>query len=132
MGAELLCLAMAIYYEARSESLFGQIAVAQVAINRVESPRYPDSLCEVLTQGGTERHRCQFSFWCDGKPENPKDQRAWRRARVAATLAQQHALDTGIGDATHYHATYVDVYWRNHLKYVGTIGQHSFYSLNRD
>lgn len=132
MGPELLCLALAVYYEARSESLLGQVAVAQVAMNRVESPDYPDTICEVVTQGGTQLHRCQFSYYCDGKPERPKDWRAWRRAKVVATLVQQGALDAGVGDATHYHATYVNVYWQNYLTHVTTIGQHMFYSPPAD
>ena len=128
MGAELMCLALAVYFEARSEPLLGQAAVAQVAINRMESPRYPDTICEVVTQGGVKRHRCQFSYWCDGKPELISDQRAWRRAKVVAKLTQEGVLDPGIGDATHYHASYVSPYWSREFTHVATIGVHEFYS----
>jgi N-acetylmuramoyl-L-alanine amidase len=128
MGAELVCLALTVYFEARSEPLLGQVAVAQVALNRVESPEYPDTLCEVVKQGDVKRHRCQFSYWCDGKSDEPKDRRAWRRAKVAATLAYEGVLDAGIGNATHYHATYVSPYWTNDFAHVATIGQHEFYA----
>jgi len=130
MGPELVCLAMAVYFEARSEPLIGQVAVAEVVSNRVESPRYPDTPCEVVTQGGLSRNRCQFSYWCDGKPEIISDAAAWRRAKVAVTLALNGAIDTGIGDATHYHASYVKPYWQTAFKHVGTIGWHEFYAAN--
>ena len=128
MGAELMCLALAVYFEARSEPLLGQAAVAQVALNRMESPRYPDTICDVVTQGGVKRHRCQFSYWCDGKPEHVSDHRAWRRAKVVAKLTHAGVLDAGIGDATHYHASYVSPYWRHEFTHVATIGLHEFYS----
>ena len=128
MGAELMCLALAVYFEARSEPLLGQAAVAQVALNRMESPRYPDTICDVVTQGGVKRHRCQFSYWCDGKPEYVGDRRAWRRAKVVAKLTQAGVLDAGVGNATHYHATYVSPYWRDEFTHIATIGLHEFYS----
>jgi N-acetylmuramoyl-L-alanine amidase len=128
MGAQLICLALTVYFEARSEPLFGQIAVAQVALNRVESPRYPDTLCDVVKQGGVKRHRCQFSYWCDGKSDEPKDRRAWRRAQVVATLVYEGVLDAGIGNATHYHATYVSPVWTDEFVRVATIGHHEFYA----
>lgn len=128
MGAELMCLALTVYFEARSEPLLGQIAVAQVALNRVASPQYPDTLCGVVTQGGVRRHACQFSYWCDGKSDEPKNRRAWRRAQVVATLVYDGVLDAGIGDATHYHATYVSPVWTYQFVRVATIGHHEFYA----
>jgi N-acetylmuramoyl-L-alanine amidase len=132
MGPELICVALAVYFEARSEPLIGQVAVAQVIMNRVESPRYPDTPCEVVTQGGVARHRCQFSYWCDGKSETPTDEAAWRKAKVAVTLAISDVIDTGIGDATHYHASYVSPNWRDEFTLVATIGWHQFYSETLD
>lgn len=131
MTAELLCLALAVYYEARSEPLLGQAAVAEVVLNRVESPAFPSTICGVVTQGGTERYRCQFTYWCDGKVENPRNRQAWRRAKVVARLTQAGVIRTSADRATHYHATYVKPYWREHLEPVATIGLHQFYVDNR-
>lgn len=128
MLPELVCLSLAVYHEARSEPMLGQIAVAEVVLNRAENSRYPNTVCEVVTQGGTVRHRCQFSYYCDGKPETPHNQRAWRRAVVIAKLTQSGVLSADVPHATHYHATYVSPYWRNHFSHVATIGQHLFYS----
>ena len=128
MLPELMCLALAVYYEARSEPLMGQVAVAEVVLNRAEDSRYPDTACEVVTQGGTQRYRCQFSYYCDGKPEAPKHKRAWRRAVAIAKLAQNGAISAQLSGATHYHASYASPYWRNQLTHVSTIGQHLFYT----
>ena len=128
MLPELVGLALAVYYEARSEPFLGQVAVAEVVLNRTDSARYPDNVCEVVTQGGTVRHRCQFSYYCDGKPESPQNRRAWRRAVAIATLTQNGVLSAEVDDATHYHATYVAPYWRDHLDHVTTIGRHIFYT----
>ncbi|MGI9415449.1 MAG: cell wall hydrolase, partial [Hyphomicrobiales bacterium] len=72
------CLAVAIYYEARAESELGQIAVAQVILNRVESRAYPSSICGVVYQNAHMRNRCQFSFTCDGRPDDPQHAKAWQ------------------------------------------------------
>lgn len=127
MTAELICLAMAVYFEARSEPVLGQAAVAQVVLNRVDSDKYPSTICEVVTQGGTHRYRCQFSYWCDGKAEAPGNQAAWRRAKVIARLTYEGKLDARIDDATHYHAHYVEPYWKHALQLTVTIGRHQFY-----
>jgi spore germination cell wall hydrolase CwlJ-like protein len=131
MTAELLCLAMAVYYEARSEPFEGQAAVAQVVLNRVESEHYPSTICEVVTQGGTRRYHCQFSYWCDGKVENPRDRRAWRRAKVIAQLTYSGVLSTYAQEATHYHAVYVEPYWHDQMTPVATIGEHRFYAIGK-
>ena len=68
-GAEWACLTEALYFEARGETLKGQLAVAEVILNRVDNRKYPDSICGVITQGASKRHKCQFSFKCDGRPE---------------------------------------------------------------
>ena len=131
MTAELLCLALAVYYEARSEPLLGQAAVAEVVLNRVESPNFPETICDVVKQGGTERYRCQFTYWCDGKTENPRHRLAWRRAKVVAKLTQAGVIRTSADRATHYHADYVKPYWRTRLEPVTVIGLHHFYVDNR-
>ena len=131
MLPELLCLALAVYHEARSEPFLGQVAVAEVVLNRAESARYPDEVCEVVTQGGTARHRCQFSYYCDGKPETPYNRNAWRRSVAIAKLTRNGVISADVEAATHYHATYVSPYWRTHYERVATIGQHIFYSPTR-
>ncbi len=125
---ELVCLALAVYYEARSEPFLGQVAVAEVVLNRADSARYPDDVCEVVTQGGTTRHRCQFSYYCDGKPESPQNRHAWRRAVVIAKLTRNGVISAELDDATHYHAIYVEPYWREHFDHIATIGRHLFYT----
>ena len=111
MTPALVCLALAVYYEARSEPLPGQVAVAEVVLNRVEHSAYPSTICEVVQEGGTVRNRCQFSYWCDGKPESPLDYRAWRLARVVAKLTYNGVVSADIGNSMHYHTTYVSPYW---------------------
>jgi spore germination cell wall hydrolase CwlJ-like protein len=125
---ELVCLALAVYYEARSEPFPGQVAVAEVVLNRAKSARYPDDVCGVVTQGGTARHRCQFSYYCDGKPESPQHRHAWRRAVAIAKLTRNGVISAKVEDATHYHATYAEPYWRDHFDHIATIGRHLFYT----
>ncbi len=127
MTPALICLALTVYYEARSEPMVGQVAVAQVVLNRVEHTAYPSTICEVVHQGGTYRHRCQFSYWCDGKPETPSDYRAWRLAKVIAQLTHDGVLAADVEDATHYHADYSSPSWRNQMHLIATIGRHFFY-----
>ncbi len=127
MTPALICLALTVYYEARSEPMTGQIAVAQVVLNRVEHAAYPATICEVVHQGGTYRHRCQFSYWCDGKPETPSDYRAWRLAKVIAQLTHDGVITGDVNDATHYHADYSLPSWRIQMHLVATIGRHVFY-----
>ena len=135
MTKQARCLALAIYYEARGESEDGQLAVAQVVLNRVDSKRYPNTICGVVYQNSHMRNRCQFSFTCDGKPERPNKDKVWSRS---VELAQQMlcgpecSLDTvpltgSVRHATHYHATYVKPGWSRRMRLVGRIGQHRFY-----
>jgi spore germination cell wall hydrolase CwlJ-like protein len=122
------CLAMAIYFEARSEPLAGQAAVAQVIINRSRSPRYPDSICEVVYQNKHRPNACQFSFACDGLPETVAEQRSWKQAvQVAADVATGSQRIAEIGSAMFYHATYVSPYWAPSMRQVAHIGAHVFY-----
>ena len=121
------CLAMAVYYEARGEHLDGQLAVAEVVINRVKSPDFPATVCEVVKQDtGPKKYDCQFSFYCDGKPERPKEIAAWSTAKDIANMALRgEVLDHG---ATFYHAIEVKPYWAKHFEFVGRIGDHMFYN----
>lgn len=121
MLTSLMCLSLAIYYEARDQSLEGQIAVAEVVLNRVESSKFPDTVCDVVWQ------RKQFSFTHDGKPENPKH-RSWEPIQELAEDILNRPDDYLLGHgATHYHAVYVDPYWASKLEMVGKVGDHIFY-----
>jgi len=127
ISAQVDCLAQAIYYEARSEGFVGQLAVAQVIMNRVDSQHYPDSLCGVVFEGSERRTGCQFSFTCDGSMMREARGRAWRRSQLVA----QHAY-MGFGRdvtrrATHYHTVAVDPYWNDNLVRTRRIGTHIFY-----
>ena len=120
------CLAMAVYFEARGEHPDAQLAVAEVVMNRVVDPRFAGDVCSVVKEDwGPAAHDCQFSFYCDGLPEEPNDTVAWATARDIA----QRALDGDVlgHGATHYHAVSVHPWWADTLEPVGMIGNHIFY-----
>lgn len=124
------CLADAIYFEARSESEKGQIAVAQVVLNRLKNPTYPNSICGVVYQNKHKRNRCQFSFACDGIRERISDQKSWKEATDLAkrVLADDRTLYlSDIGASTHYHATYVRPGWARRMTKMEKVGRHIFY-----
>jgi len=125
---ELHCLALNIYWEARSEPLEGQLAVAGVTLNRVASTRFPDSICDVVYQGGwAKRHKCQFSWQCDGLSDSPKEKHAWHAAQHLARLYLAGRYTDPTGDALWYHADYVDPYWADSMTQTAQIGRHIFY-----
>jgi Cell Wall Hydrolase len=121
------CLAQAVYYEAASESLEGQRAVAQVVLNRVRDPRYPSSVCGVVYQGSERRTGCQFTFTCDGALARKPDQFLFARARMVAVQALSGHVEPLVGLATHYHTKQVVPVWRTDLVKLRTIGAHIFY-----
>ncbi len=128
-AAEENCLAVAIYFEARSESELGQRAIAKVIMNRVKDPAYPKTVCGVVYQNITRGGSCQFSFTCDGKPDEPKPGASWTEAKAIARSAMGGELGIDqIRGATHYHADYVNPKWAGVLKRIGKIGRHIFYS----
>lgn len=125
---EQRCLAEAIYFEARGESYDGQLAVAQVVLNRVKNPAYPDTVCDVVFQNEGKRDACQFSFACDGIKDVVRPGPAWASARKAAravTFGGVYLAD--LGTATHYHATYVRPNWAGIFKKQKKVGRHVFY-----
>jgi Cell Wall Hydrolase len=126
-GVEQQCLAKAIYYEARGEPYEGQVAVAQVIVNRVRSQRWPDSICGVVHQGETRGEKCQFSFVCQRSLADTSGP-MWDEAQALATevLAGRAWLREAV-DATHYHTTKVAPVWRQDLVAIVTIGNHIFY-----
>jgi len=125
---EQTCLAEGIYFEARSESLKGQAAVAQVILNRVRNPTYPKTICGVVYQNKTWRNRCQFSFACDMIRDLIYSRSHWKMAKeVAMAVTAGKIWLPEVGSATHYHATYVNPPWAKTMKRVGKIGMHVFY-----
>ena len=126
--AERDCLARAIYFEARSETELGQLAVASVILNRVKSRDYPNTICGVVYQGAERMNACQFSFACDGKPDDPRSGKHWDQARRIAARALAGGDDVRvISTATHYHADYVQPKWSNAMRRLIKIGRHIFY-----
>ena len=121
------CLAMAIYYEAASESDAGQRAVAQVVLNRVAHPSYPNTVCGVVFQGSERSTGCQFTFTCDGSLTRRALPMWWDRASRVARAALAGAVYAPVGMATHYHTLQVHPYWAPSLDHVTTIGAHRFY-----
>lgn len=124
---ELECLAAAIHYEAANQGEVGQEAVAQVVLNRLNDPRYPNTVCGVVFQGSTRSTGCQFTFTCDGALNRPPSPLAWKRAEAVAEQALDGYVMTDVGAATHYHTVWVHPYWSPTLVKVATIGAHIFY-----
>ena len=130
----LICLALNVYYEARNQPLQGQMAVAEVVMNRVVSNKFPDTVCEVIEEGPTYswkpdfpvRNRCQFSWYCDGKSDMPMKEDAWETALIVAKdiLANRPMVLKG---ATHYHAVNVNPNWAKTKIFVRRVGDHLFY-----
>ncbi|WP_423606226.1 cell wall hydrolase [Sphingomonas sp. MS122] len=118
--AELNCLAVGVYYESKGEPLEGQLAVAEVILNRAESGRFPRTVCGVLTQRG------QFSFVRGGKlPQPPESARAWKTALAVAKVARGDMWDSRVSKALYFHARHVSPGWRRAR--VGSVGNHVFY-----
>ena len=122
------CLANAVYFEARSEPVRGQIAVAQVVMNRAFSGFYPNDVCGVVYQNAHRHLACQFTFACDGIADVVNDQESWERAkRISRETLDGKLWLPEIAKATHYHASYVHPYWVRAMKKNAKIGLHHFY-----
>ena len=135
LDAALVCLATAVYFEARGEPFVGQSAVAHVVLNRVMDPRFPDDICSVVMQGPTYawkpdfpiRNMCQFSYYCDGKSDQPTDEQAWQTAVLAAYGSMTGRTYDPTDGATHYHADYVNPEWADVKYKTVRINDHIFY-----
>ncbi len=124
------CLAEALYFEARGESVRGQFAVAEVILNRVDSGRFPDSLCGVIRQGTGKKYQCQFTYTCDGRKEVIHEKRAYERVSKVARAAIDGHSDELTSGATHYHTKAVRPSWARVYKETARIGVHIFYRHN--
>lgn len=122
----LQCMTQAVYYEAAYEPLQGRRAVAQVVLNRVRHPAFPNSVCGVVYQGSNQRV-CQFSFTCDGSLNRKPSAAAWAAAEAVARDALTGYVERSVGQATHYHANYVSPYWAPKLTKISQLGAHIFY-----
>ena len=134
---DIYCMAQNIYFEAGNQPLAGKIAVAQVVINRTNHPNYPTTMCDVIYQAKLKenwlgnlvpiRHQCQFSWFCDGKSDDPVDSPTWMNSlKVAADVVQGKYGDITEG-STHYHSVYVNPYWADSLNETVIINEHIFY-----
>lgn len=131
---EHYCLAQNIYFEARGSNLADRAGVANVVMNRTKDRRYPATICEVVRQGEQDangnmvRNRCQFSWYCDGKSDEPANLDLWIDAQMLAWEMIENNKYRGLTEgATHYHANYVSPSWARDLQLVGRIGAHIFY-----
>ena len=142
---EVTCMAKNIFYEAAVESTAGKLAVAHVTLNRVDSQRFPNTVCEVVYEGPhytasdgqqlPKRDRCQFSWYCDGKGDEPREgSRLWEDSQELAkyVLLRQEELPDITDGALHYHASYIDApIWAKRKKITTKIDTHIFYRSKR-
>ena len=126
------CLAEGIYFEARGESKKGQAAVAQVIVNRVKNPAFPNSICGVVYHNKHRRNACQFSFACDGIRDRVNSKKAWRIAKkIADDMIDGREWLREVGSSSHYHANYVRPRWARKMKRMTQIGKHIFFRTYR-
>ena len=131
---DFTCLVEAIYHEARSEPLMGMIAVANTILNRGYSKNYPNTICSVVHQGKyweghPVKNKCQFSYWCDGKPEMFNDMASLKKSIGVAEMSLMGVVMRDTLNSTHYHATYVKPDWSKKSRFIklDKIGNHIFY-----
>jgi hypothetical protein len=133
VSRELECLALTIYFEARGEPDDGKRAVGHVVMNRAMHPLFPRKVCEVVQQGGEKfRNRCQFTWWCDGRSDQPTQRRNWKIIKVLARTIYWDKSRDPTGGALWYHADNVRPQWHSKLARGPKIGRHIFYGLFDD
>jgi len=133
----VICIAKNIYFEAANQSFAGKVAVAHVAINRQHSELFPNNVCDVIYQSKTKinwkgnevpiKNQCQFSWYCDGKPDVPKDSDTWLTSVWIANLVLTGKYPDITEGSLWYHADFVEPYWSKQLEHVVTIDNHLFY-----
>lgn len=124
-GRTAVCIALAVYFEARGEPDIGQRAVAAVVMNRARDPRWPDDPCEVVWQ--RNERGCQFSWVCIRRSHEPQDMRAWARAMAIGEAAVRGRLQDPTNGAVFFHADSVNPYWSTAFRMVVQYGAHRFY-----
>jgi spore germination cell wall hydrolase CwlJ-like protein len=124
---ERKCLALAVYFESRAETVEGQHAVAAVVLNRVRSDKFPDSICGVVHEGGGHRGRCQFSWYCDGRSDEPHDAVSWQRSLDVADAVLNGEVADPTDGALYFHSTAVRPKWRKKMTKTAAIDNHVFY-----
>ncbi len=127
--AQWNCLTEALYFEARGETVQGQFAVAEVILNRVDHPRFPNTICGVINQGTGKKYACQFTYTCDGREEVINERAIHDRlGRIARAMMDGAPRDLTHG-ATHYHTTAVAPRWASKFQKTASIGVHRFYRM---
>ena len=131
------CMAQNIYFEAENQSFAGKLAVAHVVMNRVEDLQFPNEVCDVIYQAKTRvnwkgnevpiRNQCQFSWYCDGKSDEPVDSKTWIKSLYIADLALTGQYPDITEGSLYYHADFIYPYWADELQHVVTIDNHLFY-----
>jgi len=133
---QLTCLSTNIYYETMAVSLVDAMSVTDVVLNRVNHAKYPDTPCDVVHQsylndkGEPLLNKCQFSWYCDGKADEPQNAEAWEKSVRYADIIYNQGTWRGISEgSTHYHATYVSPSWAKSFTKIAQIGAHIFYRM---
>jgi len=126
LAAEQQCLALAMYWEARGEGELGMLAVGWTVLNRVNSREFPATPCAVVHQG-RERGPCQFSWWCDGKSDRPRERRSWVRAQILAARLMRNPPRDPTAGALYYHSARIREPWKRKRLKTAHIGNHVFY-----
>ena len=128
LDAETKCLALSVYWEGKTETREGQLAVAHTVLNRTKNPKFPNTICDVVAQKPEGKKKgCQFSWWCDGKRDEPKDDKDWQDAVDVAKAAMKNAGDP-TGGALYFHSSKIKPpVWAAKRKRLARIGDHIFY-----
>ena len=129
LSSEMKCLAEAIYFEARGETIEGQYAVGEVIINRVLSNEFPSSVCGVISEGANRLNACQFSYNCDGKLETINEKKIYGRILKLSKILLEPSARFLTGGATFYHSKFVSPSWSKKFLKTNEIGNHVFYKL---
>lgn len=128
LSTALMCLALNVYHETRGSPMSEGYAVSHVVLNRVAHDQWPDNVCSVVKQGYSKgKHKCQFSWYCDGKPDTPYEKKAWALSQMIAKDVLDGTVPDNTGGATHYHAHYVNPYWAKTLTKTVTLKTHKYY-----
>ena len=121
------CLALNLYHEARGEDTSGVVAVGNVVLNRVQSKRFPSTVCKVVKQGGTRRYKCQFSWYCDGRSDKEKNKASWQEMVWLAEKLLNGSISDNTDGALFYHTSNVNPYWNVNMTLKVRRGGHIFY-----